>query len=102
VVSKREVQDILLDADETEGLMACKNGATNCSWPACACQVNALGQPAPRRTDFSTWSRGTLESCARHAADENLLPFARDRVAAACAGLAGGRPYSPKARTGVP
>jgi hypothetical protein len=53
--------------------MACKNGAVSCSWPECGCPVNALGEPAPGRTDFSTWERGNLESFARQAADENLI-----------------------------
>jgi hypothetical protein len=34
--------------------------------------TNALGQPSPARTDFSNWSRRTLEQFARQAADENL------------------------------
>jgi hypothetical protein len=35
--------------------------------------ANALGQPAPGRTDFTQWARPNLEAFARHAADENLL-----------------------------
>lgn len=35
--------------------------------------VNALGQPAPGRTDFTTWRRDTLEQFARQVADENLV-----------------------------
>jgi hypothetical protein len=36
-------------------------------------RVNALGQPAPNRTDFTLWSRENLEAFARQAADENLV-----------------------------
>jgi hypothetical protein len=36
-------------------------------------KVNALGQPAPNRTDFSGWSRKGLEEFAREVADENLV-----------------------------
>lgn len=36
-------------------------------------QTNALGEPSPRRTDFSAWERKTLEAFARDAADENLV-----------------------------
>lgn len=36
-------------------------------------QVNALGQPSPNRTDFTSWSRKGLEEFARQAADENLV-----------------------------
>lgn len=53
--------------------MTCKNGSMNCGFPGCDCKVNALGESAPGRTDFSTWERGNLERFARHAADENLL-----------------------------
>jgi len=35
--------------------------------------TNALGQPAPGRTDFSQWTRQGLEQFARQAADENLV-----------------------------
>lgn len=35
--------------------------------------TNALGEPSPRRTDFSTWDRKALEQFARDAADENLV-----------------------------
>lgn len=35
--------------------------------------VNVLGQPSPNRTDFSAWSRPTLEQFARQVADENLV-----------------------------
>jgi len=35
--------------------------------------VNALGEPAPQRTDFKNWSRENLERFARQAADENLV-----------------------------
>jgi hypothetical protein len=35
--------------------------------------LNALGEPSPNRTDFSTWQRGSLERFARQTADENLL-----------------------------
>lgn len=38
-----------------------------------AIPVNALGEPAPGRTDFKTWDRGNLERFARQAADENLM-----------------------------
>lgn len=36
-------------------------------------KTNALGQPAPNRTDFTTWKRENLEAFARQAADENLV-----------------------------
>lgn len=36
-------------------------------------KVNALGQPSPGRTDFTAWSRKSLEQFARQAADENLV-----------------------------
>ena len=36
-------------------------------------KINALGQPSPGRTDFTTWSRDGLERFARIAADENLV-----------------------------
>lgn len=36
-------------------------------------KTNALGQPAPNRTDFRQWQRDTLEQFARQAADENLV-----------------------------
>lgn len=36
-------------------------------------KTNALGQPAPGRTDFKDWSRDGLERFARQAADENLV-----------------------------
>lgn len=36
-------------------------------------KVNALGEPAPNRTDFAAWDRATLERFARDAADENLI-----------------------------
>ena len=36
-------------------------------------KVNALGEPAPNRTDFAAWDRTTLERFARDAADENLI-----------------------------
>lgn len=35
--------------------------------------LNALGIPAPNRTDFKNWSRENLEAFARQAADENLV-----------------------------
>lgn len=35
--------------------------------------TNAIGQPAPNRTDFTRWVRPTLEAFARQAADENLV-----------------------------
>ena len=38
-----------------------------------AVPVNALGEPAPGRTDFKTWDRANLEQFARQAADENLV-----------------------------
>lgn len=34
---------------------------------------NALGDPAPGRTDFTRWQRVNLEAFARQAADENLV-----------------------------
>jgi len=42
--------------------------------------VNALGQPAPNRTDFKSWSREGLEKFARHVADENLVLEANNNV----------------------
>lgn len=36
-------------------------------------KVNALGQPAPNRTDFKSWTREGLEKFARDVADENLV-----------------------------
>jgi hypothetical protein len=36
-------------------------------------KINAMGRPAPNRTDFTLWRRDTLEAFAREAADENLV-----------------------------
>lgn len=36
-------------------------------------KINALGEPAPNRTDFTEWSREGLEKFARQVADENLV-----------------------------
>jgi hypothetical protein len=35
--------------------------------------ANALGEPAPGRTDFTLWARPNLEVFARQTADENLV-----------------------------
>lgn len=42
--------------------------------------VNALGQPAPNRTDFKSWTREGLEKFARHVADENLVLEANNKA----------------------
>ena len=36
-------------------------------------KLNALDQPSPGRTDFTSWDRGHLERFAREVADENLV-----------------------------
>jgi hypothetical protein len=41
---------------------------------------NALGNPAPNRTDFTAWERKTLEAFARQAADDNLVLRADNKV----------------------
>ena len=43
-------------------------------------KVNALGVPAPNRTDFKNWSRENLEAFARQAADENLVLQANNKA----------------------